>query len=90
MRYGRILNKMKIDQADIKFAGQCNILLDKADTLFQQAAAAAEQVDQLGMPQGCAWGGHNMQTPCSALAPVLVVHHTSLLPTLKHVFVNVE
>ena len=55
MRYGRILNKMKIDQADIKFAGQCNILLDKADTLFQQAAAAAEQVDQLGMPQSCAW-----------------------------------
>ena len=25
MRYGRILNKMKLDQADIQFAGQCHI-----------------------------------------------------------------
>lgn len=48
MRHGRILNKMKIDQADIKFAGQCNMLLDNADSLFQQAVAATEQVDQLG------------------------------------------
>lgn len=61
MRYGRILNKMKIDQADIKFAGQCNILLDKADTLFQQAAAAAEQVDQLG--------GQAAEQPPSARLP---------------------
>lgn len=54
MRHGRILNKMKIDQADIKFAGQCNMLLDNADSLFQQAVAATEQVDQLGMPQSWA------------------------------------
>lgn len=48
MRYGRILNKMKLDQADIQFAGQCHILLDKADALFQQAAAAGQSAHLQG------------------------------------------
>ena len=42
MRYGRILNKMKLDQADIQFGGQCHILLEKADAVFEQAAAARQ------------------------------------------------
>lgn len=48
LRYGRVLNKMKLDQADIQFAGQCHILLDKADALFQQAAAAGQTASQQG------------------------------------------
>lgn len=49
MRYGRILNKMKLDQADIQFAGQCHILLEKADAIFQEAAAAGQRADQQGI-----------------------------------------
>ena len=48
MHYGRIQNKMKLDQADIQFAGQCQTVLGKADAIFLQAAAAAQSAEQLG------------------------------------------
>lgn len=48
MRYGRILNKMKLDQADIQFANRCDVLLAKADDVYQQAAAAREKADEPG------------------------------------------
>ena len=48
MRYGRIQNKMKLDQADIQFAGQCQLELEKADAIFLLAAAAGQSIDQLG------------------------------------------
>ncbi len=48
MRYGRVLNKMKFDQADIQFAGQTHTQLGQAEGMYQQAAAATQSADQLG------------------------------------------
>ncbi len=48
MRYGRVLNKMKLDQADIQSAGQTHTQLGQAEAIYQQAAAATQSADQLG------------------------------------------
>ncbi|KAL0048285.1 hypothetical protein WJX82_000134 [Trebouxia sp. C0006] len=50
MRYGRVLNKMKLDQADIQSAGQTHTQLGQAEAIYQQAAAATQSADQLVTP----------------------------------------